>query len=245
MKKKFVIIAADTDCAKTITTAGLLAAAVDKKNNAIASKPIQTGSHDGRSSDLDFIFNTANLSVSPQNYQKLVLCKLKTPSSPLLASQLENSVIDLDEVVRKTLEAANDYDLFFIETAGGIYTPITCVDFNSQKSLPPKYETNADFAKRLECPVIISVPNRVGAISLGVMAVNCARNHGLQIAGAVFSQTIKPKDENDFAILKDNIETFQQMTNVKVISDVSFMENISGETLSPFFDAAIDFLRNL
>jgi|GEM_PF-2330125 len=240
MKKKFVIIAADTDCAKTITTAGLLAAAVNKKIDAIASKPIQTGSQNGRSSDLDFIFNTANLSVSPQTYEKLVLCKLKTPSSPLLASQLENSAINLDEVVKKTVETSNDYDLFFIETAGGIYTPITCDSSDLQK-----YKTNADFAKKLECPAIISVPNRVGAISLGVMAVNCAKNHGLQIAGAVFSQTLKPKNESDFAILKDNIVTFQQMTGVKVLSDVSFIENLCGETLSPFFDAAIDFLRDL
>jgi dethiobiotin synthase len=232
MKKRFVIIAPDTDCGKTISTAGLLACAINKNINAIASKPIQTGSLNGRSNDLDFILQAASMNIASEIYDKLVLCKLAVPASPLLASQIENRKIDLDEIVEKTLEITNDYEYSFIETAGGIYSPIT------------QNETNADFAKKLKCPAIISIPNRVGAISLGVMAVKSALSRNLQVAGAVFSQTVKPRSETDFIIIKDNVETFERMTSVKVLANVSFVDNICGKTLTPFFDAATDFLRD-
>ncbi|MDR0303644.1 MAG: dethiobiotin synthase [Chitinispirillales bacterium] len=245
MRKKFVIIAPDTDCAKTITTSGLLTSAINKKIRSIASKPIQTGCSDRRSKDLDFAFSTAKLNVLTEIYEKLVLCKLKTPSSPLLASQLENISIDWDEIVKKIIEVSNDYDLFFIETAGGIYTPITCGNLGLQKSFIYKYGTNADFAKALKCPVLLSIPNRVGAISLGVMTVNCAKEHGLQIAGAIFSQTVEPKTETDIAILRDNVETFQYMTGVKVLANVPFIKNIENKSLAIYFDYAIDFLINM
>ena len=230
MKKRFVIMAPDTDCAKTITTAGLLSAAVNKKINATASKPIQTGSSNERSSDLDFILSIAN--IKTKIYDKLVLCKLKTPASPLLAAQIEKQNINLDEIVRKTIEISNNYDLFFVETAGGIYSPIT------------QNQTNADFAEKLICPVIISIPNRVGAISLGVMAVKSALAQNLPVAGAVFSQTEITRNEIDSAIIRDNVETFKRMTSIKVLASVPFIDKFSNKTISPFFNDAIDFLMN-
>ena len=212
MKKNFIIIAPDTDCGKTFATATLLKSAIGEKFNAIACKPIQTGSADGKSQDLDFILKAADLTVSPQIYSMLVPCTLKTPASPLLASQIENKKIDLNEIVKKTLEISQNYDSFFVETAGGIYSPIT------------ENETNIDMAKKLGFPAIICIPNRIGAISLSVMTYNVLKNESIDIEGAVFTQTIKPQNEFDEAICRDNIETFKRITGVKIIADIKFCE---------------------
>jgi dethiobiotin synthetase len=186
--------------------------------NAMACKPIQTGSLNGKSQDLDFILKTAGISVSDEIYEKLVSCTFKTPASPLLASQIENKKINLDEIVEKIREISKNYDLFFVETAGGIYSPIT------ETGATGASETNADFAKKLGFPVIICIPNRVGAISLSVMTVKSVIAEGLKIEGAVFSQTIKPQNETDEMICKDNVETFKRMTGVKIIADIKFGE---------------------
>jgi len=206
--KAFTIIAPDTDCGKTYATAYLL----KNKVNAIACKPIQTGSTDGKSQDLDFILKTAGISVLNEIYEKLVHCTLKMPTSPLLASQIENKKIDLDEIIEKIRELSNNYDLLFVETAGGIYSPITDT------------ETNVDLAKKLGFTVIICIPNRVGAISLSVLAAKSVVAEGLKIEGAVFSQTIKPQNKTDEMICKDNVEQFQKMTGIKVLADLKFGE---------------------
>lgn len=208
----FTIIAPDTDCAKTYITASLLRKAIKQGHRAIACKPIQTGSEDNKSSDLDFILKTADLSVSDEIYKKLVPCTLKTPASPLLASQIENKEINLDNIVKTIRDISKDYDFTFIETAGGIYSPIT------------ENDTNADLAKKLEFPVIICIPNRVGAISLAVMTVKSALAENLTIEGAVFSQTAKPQNETDEMICKDNVKTFENITGIKVISDLKYGE---------------------
>jgi len=210
LKKTFTIIAPDTDCGKTYATARMMRDAISKNINVMACKPIQTGSADGKSQDLDFIFKAADLSVPQKIYEKLVLRTFSTPCSPLLASAIESQSIDLDGIAEKIREVSQDYDLFFVETAGGIYSPIT------------ESATVADFARMLGFPVIICVPNRVGAISLSVLAVKAAIAEGLEIEGVIFTQTIKPQNETDELICKTNIEQFQKMTGVKIIADYEF-----------------------
>jgi dethiobiotin synthetase len=212
MKKQFTVIAPDTECGKTFATAMLLKNAIVANINAIACKPIQTGSVNGKSQDLDFIFKMAGIIVDDSVYSSLVPCVLETPASALLASRLEKQRINLDEISQKVRKVSQDYDLFFAETAGGIYSPIT------------QNETTADLAKKLGFPVIICIPNRIGAISLGIMAVKSALAEGLTIEGAVFSQTVKPQNESDTLVCKDNVETFRNITGVKIIADYKFEE---------------------
>ncbi|MCL2845437.1 MAG: dethiobiotin synthase [Chitinivibrionia bacterium] len=214
MKKKYTILAPDTDCGKTFATATLLKSALENGENAIACKPVQTGSADGRSPDLDFIFAKAGLNVSPEVYSSLIYRTFKMPASPHLAAYKEGSDdVDFYELVRKITEVSENYDTFFVETAGGIYTPIT----------DKKY--NIDLAMSLGFPVILCIPNRVGAISLSVMSAITLQRRGIEIAGAVFSQTIKPKNEDDEEICEDNPLFFYGATGIKVIADIKFCEN--------------------
>ena len=212
MKKRFTILAPDTDCGKTFITAMLLRKATGENINAMACKPIQTGSLNGKSQDLDFILNTANLKISPEIYSTLVLCTLKTPASALLAGKIEKRKINLDEIVKKILEVSQNYDTFFVETAGGIYSPVT------------ETLNNIDMAKKLGFPAIICIPNRTGAISLSVMTVKILIAEGIEIGGAAFTQTIKPKNEIEETICSDNVETFEKITGVKVIADIKFIK---------------------
>ena len=210
MKKAFTIIAPDTDCGKTYATARMMRDAISKNINAMACKPIQTGSADGKSQDLDFILKTAEISVSPDIYKKLAPCTLSTPCSALLAGKIDKREINLDEIAENIKKISENYGLFFVETAGGIYSPITDTD------------AVANFVKMLGFPVIICIPNRVGAISLSVLAVKAALAEGLEIEGVIFTQTIKPQNETDELICKTNIEQFQKMTGIKVIANYEF-----------------------
>jgi dethiobiotin synthetase len=211
VKKQFTILAPDTDCGKTFVTAQLLQKAINEKINAIACKPVQTGSENGRSGDLDFIFKTANLTVTPEIYSALAPCVLKTPVSPLLASKIEKKKIDLDEIVDKIRRISQNHDLFFTESAGGIYSPLS------------ENESNVDLAKRLGSQAIICIPNRLGAIALSVMTAKSLLAEKIEIEGAIFTQTKPPENEIDDLIYKDNIESFKNITGIKIIADFKFM----------------------
>jgi len=214
MKKRYTVLAPDTDCGKTFATATLLKKALDENINAVACKPVQTGSLDGRSPDLDFIFAKTGLKVCDEVYSSLISYALKMPASPLLAAQKEGTLVDFDKIVKKTLEVSENYDYFLVETAGGIYTPIT------------ESASNVDLARSLGFPVIICIPNRVGAISLSVMCAKALLSEGLKIEGAIFSQTQKPKNETDEMICKDNVNTFRRITGIEVTQDIKFCEKV-------------------
>jgi len=212
MKNRFIILAPDTDCGKTYSTAVLLKKAVSANLNAMACKPIQTASADGKSPDLDFILKSAGVSVNPRTYARLVPLAFKTPASAELANRLENNgkPIDFDALVSHVSDLANEYDTFFVESAGGIYSPIT-------QSL-----TNVDFAKKLNFPAIICIPNRIGAVSMSVMTAKALVMEGIKIEGAVFSQTSAAESHIDRLILHDNVAAFQWLTGVKIIMDIKY-----------------------
>ena len=149
MKRTIAVVAIDTDTGKTIVTAALGLLLKEAGASATVVKPIQTGSLDGRSADLDFVLDMSALTLTEEQYKLATPYTYPVPCSPHLAAEMANKTISIDTIVKNIALLQKEYDTIIIETAGGILSPI------SMK------ETTRDLPKAVGCPVVLVVPNKL------------------------------------------------------------------------------------
>lgn len=128
-------------------------------------------------------------------------CFLKNPLAPQVAAKIESRKIDF-KLLDKALEKLKSrFSLILIEGAGGLLTPIT------------NTLTMRDLAKRWSCPVILIVPNRLGALSQARCVVECVEHEGLELEALVLNPT-----EADKMIQQTNFEVLNAHWPNKVFS---------------------------
>ncbi len=131
------IVGTGTDVGKTHVTAALMKAAP----NAGAWKPIATGMTDAMGEDARAISAT-----EPPLYA------FEPPISPHLAARRVDTMIRARAVAERARELARGYERFFVESAGGLFSPIS------------ESETNFDIAKLLDAPLLLVAPDRIGVL---------------------------------------------------------------------------------
>ena len=122
--KYIFITGTDTSVGKTIITGLLARFLLDKGFSVITQKWIQTGF----SFPKDLYTHLKIMKKSKdyiKNYINYVsLYNFKFPSSPHLASKLENKKINIDRI-KNSLEKLFEFDYVIIEGIGGLYVPLT------------------------------------------------------------------------------------------------------------------------
>jgi dethiobiotin synthetase len=124
-----VVVGTGTDVGKTHVTAALARATAGS-----AWKPVTSGGDE----------DVVRLGSAPP------LFSLSLPISPHLAARRDGVVVDVAAIVRAIAERKPS----FVETAGGLYTPLT------------DRETNADLVRAISEPkkVILVAPDRLGVL---------------------------------------------------------------------------------
>jgi dethiobiotin synthetase len=148
------VVGTGTDVGKTYVTSALSAAA-----RAPAWKPITSGGLD----------DVAALASDPP------LHALSAPLSPHLAARRDGVAIDAKEVARAVLVRAERHSLYFVESAGGLYSPIS------------ETQTNADIVRALapharSLRVVLVAPDRLGVLHDVGATVRAARADGIGFA---------------------------------------------------------------
>ena len=116
------------------------------------------------------------------------------PLSPPAAAALEGREVDEALLVDGYRWLAERADLVLVEGAGGFYSPIST------------NWLNADLAERIELPVIIVTPNRLGTINQTLLTIEAVRQRGLTVAGVVLnlmSESIDPSTASNAAEIRD------------------------------------------
>jgi dethiobiotin synthetase/adenosylmethionine--8-amino-7-oxononanoate aminotransferase len=114
-----LVFASNTDCGKTLASAGIVRAALARKLGCVYIKPVQTGVESDNDTDAARVRSWSRLSTAR------TLFSFKDPVSPHLAAQREKRTISSFEIREKLSEALNTakVDFSVVETAGGVLSP--------------------------------------------------------------------------------------------------------------------------
>jgi dethiobiotin synthetase len=176
------ITGSDTDVGKTYVAA-LLARALQKAGHAVGVyKPVASGCRIRRgqmiSDDAEQLWKAAG---RPGELERVCPQMFRAPLAPHLAAAEEGRRVDA-----KLLRSGVRYwqqrcDIVLVEGAGGLMSPLT------------EDEYNADLALDLGYPLLIVVPNRIGAINQALQTLITATTfkEGLPIAGVILNQPAK------------------------------------------------------
>ena len=204
---KLFITGIGTDVGKTIASAIVVEAL-----NADYWKPIQAGDLD--SSDTLKVKNFVSNTVS-QYYDNAY--KLKTPSSPHYAAQLDNIEIDLKKIVEPKTE-----NHLVIEGAGGVFVPL-----NNQNYVIDLIQS--------DYKVIVISRHYLGSINHTLLTLEALKFRNIAVAGIIFSG-----DEN-----KATEEIILQKTTAKCIGRIENEPYFDKNVILYYADLFRDNLLNL
>lgn len=177
------VVGTGTDVGKTHVTAALMRVA----SRAGAWKPIATGMRDAMGDDARVIGAT----VPP-------LYAFEPPISPHLAARHVNITIRAKTIVDRARELATAHELFFVESAGGLFSPIS------------ESETNLDIAHALGGVLLLVAPDRIGVlhdVTATVRAANIRPVLALTAPAEADASTGTNADElRRFALAREVIE---------------------------------------
>ena len=102
--------------------------------------------------------------------------RLRHAISPQRAARLEHMDTTLEKLVAATQEGVNAADYLLVEGAGGFYSPLALDGLN------------ADFAARLQLPVLLVAPDRLGVINHALLSKEAIERRGLQLIAVVLNR---------------------------------------------------------
>jgi dethiobiotin synthetase len=201
------ITATDTGAGKTVITAALLMALLNRGINSIAMKPIQTGAPDRMSApDVDFILNAAKLKVSDELYSLLVPYALKMPASPHLAAKEEKTRINTMKICSCFETLKNSYKTVLVEGTGGLLVPIT-----------QKYFI-LDLIKEMKLPAILVARAGLGTLNHTLLSCMALEKAKIPVCGIVLNMAEGGQIE------KDNFKTLKKLIGCKIVK-IDFFKN--------------------
>ncbi len=161
-----MIAGTGTDVGKTHVTCALLVALRGEDVRVAAIKPVATGVTDGFGEDA--WAHARALGVAPRRPR----FAFEPAFAPSLAARKVDEAIEVEPIVSKVAELAATHDVVVVETAGGLFTPLS--------KNAGAIVTNATLTLALsvtKCELVLVAPDRIGVLhDLGacVMAAHAA-----------------------------------------------------------------------
>jgi dethiobiotin synthetase len=175
--KGFFVTGTDTEVGKTLVTAVLIQELQQKNFKTVGYKPVVAGMQIRDSKLINEDIETL-LSVSKKSNPQLIdqdLCSyfLNDAAAPHLVAKREGITLNLTRMVDHFHRLADQYDAVVVEGAGGFLVPIN------------ETQTLADFAVKINLPVILVVNIRLGCINHALLTALVIQSRGLHLAGWV------------------------------------------------------------
>ena len=177
----------DTDIGKTVVT-GLLAGFCLKNGiRAITQKIVQTGCT-GLSDDILRHREIMEIEVQPVDLSGLTCPYVfPVPCSPHLAAKLDNKSIDCDIIRTATASLLDQFELVFLEGAGGLFVPL-----NDKATVIDYFESEG-------YPLILVSSSRLGSINHTLSTLALARSRNIDVAALIYNRIpgTDPRIEED------------------------------------------------
>lgn len=164
----------DTGIGKTIVTGELARLAMAEGRDVTTVKMVQTGNV-GRSEDIELHRRIMGVGELPEDREGLTAPQIFAfPGSGLLAARLEGRRVNLGRITRSVEECARRRDLVLVESAGGLFVPLT----------PSKL--TIDYLAETGWPLVLVTNGRLGSINHTLMSIEAAKNRGVETIAVVY-----------------------------------------------------------
>lgn len=177
MKNKvYAVSGIDTDVGKTIATGLLARSCRENGMRVITQKMVQTGCT-GISEDIIRHREIMQMELQPVDLAG-VTCPyvFPVPCSPHLAARLENSTIDCNILRKATALLLEEYELVFLEGAGGLFVPLT-EDY-----------ALIDYLAEENHPLILVSSSQLGSINHTLSALSLAKSRNLDVVALIYNR---------------------------------------------------------
>ena len=186
---------------KTFLTAGLAATMQSLGYSTSVYKPVQTGGIElngfMQSPDLTFI-----KSLDPYintNFSYLY----KTKAEPLIASEIENDPINIEQIINDYRKLAVQSDCTIVDNDGELLSPLSAT------------VQNYDVIKMLQTPVLIAVTPSQNAINSTLLTINVAYEKGLDVRGVVINNITDNYNFKAANVCKDTVIDVLDLTDIR------------------------------
>ena len=172
--KVFFVSGIDTGIGKTMATGLMARSLASAGRDVITVKLVQTG-NDGFSEDIDVHRAICGGIRFPEDDEGLTAPQIFAfPGSGLLAARLEGRRVNLGRITRSVEECARRRDLVLVESAGGLFVPLT----------PSKL--TIDYLAETGWPLVLVTNGRLGSINHTLMSIEAAKNRGVETIAVVY-----------------------------------------------------------
>ena len=218
MNKSIFITGTDTDIGKTFVCVGLCLCLESLGLKIGYFKPFQSGAYIENSKklapDIEEIKKYSNNIETKYSYL------LDGEISPYLVSKLNNVEIDINKVKKDLDEIKKNNDYTIIEGAGGLYCPAF------------KDNLFIDVIEKLNEELIIVTKPDLGRINHTLMTLECAKNRGIKVKGAIINaMPIKKNEAQEHFI--DELKAF---CDVEILGIVPKMDKVSKDGIIRAFE---------
>ncbi len=209
MTKGIFISATNTDVGKTFVSALIVKKLKEYGINCGYYKPVLSGAEevDGAliPGDCAYVKKISGIEGEPKDFLTYMF---RPALSPHLASQIENTPINIHNIKDDFKIKKSKYDYLLVEGAGGICCPMNL-------ALPEPFLLE-HIIKALGLSVVIIAPSSLGSINSTVLTVEYAKNHDLNVVGIILNHY----DSSDLMQL-DNKLQIERLTGIPVIATIS------------------------
>jgi dethiobiotin synthetase len=191
----------DTEVGKTILSAAIVAAAVQRGMRIAAFKPVVTGLDEpvvDWPRDHELLSQVANAGQSPEDVAPY---RYGPAVSPHLAESLAGESVTPEAFVEAARIEAQKAEALVVEGVGGLLVPLT------------KDYLVRDLAGELSLPVVIAAHPGLGTINHSLLTIEAARAVALRIQAVVLT----PWPDDPEPIHRSNMETIERFGEVPVI----------------------------
>jgi dethiobiotin synthetase len=220
------ITGTSTGVGKTLVAAGLAWALRKRRIDVGVMKPFATAnrvfSTKYRSRDTAIL---AEASAAKDPDYSLNPFFYSIAASPLVASELKQGApVNIKKAVQSLKKLGKEHDFLIAEGIGGIMVPLT------------ENESVADFAKRVDLPVIIVATTKLGTLNHTLLTVMACEKFGLKIEGIILNKiSKKPK-----IVEKKTVEVIERLTHLKVLAVLPFSQDVSYAALGKVLERDLD-----
>lgn len=179
----YLILATGTDIGKTFLTETYIRNAHASGKKVSALKPVQTGwNPNDPNIDTRVLTRALGWPEEEQYWNAISPLRFAAPLTPSMAAAAEGKIITKEQVVAHCKAWQQEcekqqYNLGYIETAGGIMSPLTDT------------HTMLDLAEALKLPVILVAGTYLGALSHTLTAYHVLKSKGLILEKLVLNES--------------------------------------------------------
>ncbi len=201
-------IGTDTGVGKTFVTCAVARLLRSQGRDIAVCKPVATGARESkghrRSDDTLALAESAGML---HELERVTPWAFPEPAAPPVAARLAGVELQLDALVKAVRDLARPGRMLLVEGVGGLLCPLT------------ERETVADWAARLEMPLVLVTRRSLGTLNHTLLTLEVARQWRLPIVGIVVNETARPSSVAE----ETNVEELRKRIDVPILGVVPFL----------------------